>query len=120
MNKSSIIAGILLLALSFGAYVFFVKPKDITAPVTSETVSASLTEGYEILALLNDLNAINLKGDVFQSVGWKNLVDQTIPLPQEPSRRKNPFAPIGVDASSSVIPPQSSSFVPVGTPPPAL
>ena len=60
--------------------------------------------GDQVVALLRNLTAISLSDAVFQNPSFAMLTDLSIALPPatNPGRR-NPFAPVGTDASTSTV-----------------
>ncbi|MCX6739210.1 MAG: hypothetical protein NT098_04155 [Candidatus Parcubacteria bacterium] len=64
---------------------------EIPSPTPSET-------GDQILALLQELNVIQLDDTIFADPTFLSLKDYHVDLAEEPRERSNPFAPIGKDA----------------------
>ncbi|MEK9167868.1 MAG: hypothetical protein AAB769_00845 [Patescibacteria group bacterium] len=84
--------------------MFFTKDDNLAngGIVSAPAADAQFTAGREIIALLTDLKALQLKDEVFQSNVFRSLEDFSLPVAPEPQGRQNPFAPIGVDTIDTV------------------
>ncbi len=99
-----IIAAAVLAALGLGYQKFFGQPAN---PVAQPGLVAT---GYlagnqqevtdEFLNILNSLEGLQLKGDLFGTDFFRSLNDAVTILPQQTPGRPNPFAPIGVAAKA--------------------
>lgn len=90
-NKITIIT-IILLALGFWVYSNYLKPDDsVPTDVSAQAV------GSDVLALSQSLQSVTLDQTLFSSPLYRNLVDFSPTLPNQPVGRVNPFAPIGQD-----------------------
>jgi hypothetical protein len=79
---------------------------------TQSAVSPSSETGDQILALLQELNAIQLDSSIFTDPMFLSLKDYHVDLAPEPKQRDNPFAPIGMDA---ILPASQGSAIKVPT-----
>lgn len=57
--------------------------------------SSPLAIGADLVKMSEDLSRATLSQQVFSSAGYLNLIDFTVPLPQQSVGRSNPFDPIG-------------------------
>jgi len=109
----TILGIVVLVAIAGGAYFFLSSDKQVesglvsgnTALPVASTVGTSpsgVSVGQEFVALLLNLQAINLDTALFQDPAYLSLKEKTVNF-QDPGGqgRPNPFAPIGSD----VIPP---------------
>ncbi|PIR46570.1 MAG: hypothetical protein COV07_03635 [Candidatus Vogelbacteria bacterium CG10_big_fil_rev_8_21_14_0_10_45_14] len=106
-NSIKILLVVVLLGL-LGFVVYFLmksKQEGNSEIVSSGNNSALLTReeesaNSEFLMLLQSLSGINMvDSDLFRNPAFATLQDYSVPLTQEPSGRRNPFAPIGSDDS---------------------
>jgi hypothetical protein len=90
------VIAVLVVALVYGGYQFFVKPnlKDVDLISVSGPVVGTEVQG-ETLQLLQVLRSIKLDATVFESKTFRSLEDFSVPLREEPKSRSNPFAPVG-------------------------
>lgn len=101
-KKILIWVGVVIVA--FIVYSMFFTGDDKAANggiVSLQAVDAQFAAGREIIALLTDLKALKLNGDIFQSNAFRSLEDFSLPVAPEPQGRQNPFAPIGTDSTDS-------------------
>lgn len=105
--KTIIISLVVIIALIL-AYVFFFKKSSVQTNLTSSTSVATTTTGAsapidtEFLSILLSVKDIKLNDAIFSDSTFNNLRDSSITLTQDGTEgRKNPFAPIGVDAITS-------------------
>jgi hypothetical protein len=111
-TKQTIIAIVIIIIAFFGIRSFFSSRESGDASLATESATTSqLVDGQTILALLNKLNRINLKADIFTSVIFTSLVNFEQPIADEVIARKNPFLPIGVEGSNNIIPTATTSRV---------
>ena len=129
--KNIIIIGAAAVLL-VGGYVFYAsrsapQPDLVTnAPSGVATLPASSSTsgvvGSDFLTLLLDVKNIKLDDSIFSDPAFTSLHDSSIVLtPDTDTGRVNPFAPIGVDSTSSVTnspssTPASTPFTPLVTP----
>ncbi|MEK7095331.1 MAG: hypothetical protein AAB895_01675 [Patescibacteria group bacterium] len=95
-SKKSIIALVIVIILvALGYFYFSGEPTDeSTSSLESENslaAAASLADSAKIIALLNQVNAINLDIDFFKSSAFTSLVDNTVVVPEQNVGRPNPF-----------------------------
>jgi len=78
------------------------KPKE--GLLTSESVSGAQSAAErELLDTLLELRSIQLSGQIFGDPAFGRLQDFSTQIVSEPIGRKNPFAPLGSDSSSSSV-----------------
>lgn len=83
-------AGVLVILLSLGYYLFFMQ--DSSAPLTTvETTESPVTQ--ELLATLANLRKIELNKSIFTDPVFVSLNDFGVVIPKEPIGRRNPFLP---------------------------
>lgn len=101
--KKIVIAVVVIIALFFVYRFFFTGKEPVTALKVEKSQSGGNAEaGKDFLVALLNLQRINLDaGDaVLRDSAFVRLRDMSVPLPDEPQSRPNPFKPIGDDASS--------------------
>lgn len=129
-SKSSMfILGVLILAIvGAGVYFFVIKKSGGTAATglvssntgaaqgLQNTVTGQDTTGSQVVTILRNLSVIKLDDSVFRNPAFALLTDISISLPPITNQgRRNPFAPVGVDAATStVITTSPSTGTPVG------
>jgi hypothetical protein len=109
-NKVTFIALAIIIVVSLGIYFYYQgEPVDGTGSLDTALVGGSAESADarvvsdRIVTLLNQVNDIKIKTDLFQSAVYSSLVDYTITVPEENVGRSNPFAPVG----GYVLPPAS-------------
>ncbi|MBI2099815.1 MAG: hypothetical protein HYT48_00535 [Candidatus Vogelbacteria bacterium] len=121
-----VIAAVVLVALWFGYRLFFPKPAAETEP--PGLVAAGYLSGAggqqevtdEFLRILNSLQGVELKGDLFSTDFFQSLNDIPIILPEITPGRPNPFAPLGFGAvRASSTSPAPAARRQATAPPPA-
>jgi len=101
LKKHKIIITTVLIIVAFILYVFVTSGEEedvLTAEVIVEPTEGTLIE-KNLVALLLDLQSIDLDDALFQSQVFRGLIDFGQELAPHPIGRPNPFAPIGVDAT---------------------
>jgi hypothetical protein len=95
--KNLFIGVAVILMLFIGYSFFFNGNSDST--ILSSTVTGGETSAAdnELLLLLAELKAIRLNDALFQDQAFKSLNDFGLELVPEPSGRRNPFAPVGLE-----------------------
>jgi hypothetical protein len=93
----NLLIGVVVVVFLFMVYSYFFK--EDSNPTLSSTVTAGATTpaDNQLLLLLADLKKIRLNDTLFGDQGFKNLQDFGLELVPEPSGRRNPFSPIGVE-----------------------
>lgn len=109
---------VILLVVVALVYFFVIRDKGTSIPdaqtglVSSNTGASqglqntvSAETGSQVVVLLRNLTAIKLDDSVFRNPSFALLTDMSVSLPpvSDPGRR-NPFAPIGIDAPLPTIP----------------
>lgn len=90
-------------------YFVFIKKEDVPDLQVQEE-AAAVPGSVDLLAALQTLNTIKLDGQIFKTNTFKSLQDRTIPRePKSPEGRLNPFAPIGVEATTLQISTQTTT-----------
>ncbi len=89
----------LLLALGLAVilylgYVVFIQTDDAATSVSGAATSEALLSAQEFLATLQQLKAIELKGDVLSDPRFTSLDDIRKPDIPEDAGRENPFLPV--------------------------
>ena len=92
--------GVIALVIVCATFVvggdLFAQNQDLVT-VTTPATSTAVDDGTAILALLNQMQNIDLDIAIFSDPLFLNLTDFTVTLVEEPKSRPNPFAPIGQD-----------------------
>lgn len=114
---------VVLLVVAVLVYFFVFKKKDTTAPTNQTGLVSTSTggtqglqntntseTGSQVVMLLRNLTAIKLDDSVFRNPSFALLTDLSVSLPpvSNPGRR-NPFAPIGIDAPIPSLTPAASA-----------
>lgn len=89
-NKVSI-GGVVVLVLA--AYAYFIYFGGSTAPLTATTPDSAISG--DLLTTLGSLHTIKLDNRIFTDPVFVSLSDYGVTLPDLPTGRRNPFAPIG-------------------------
>lgn len=92
---------IAIAALIVIGYVLFRPGGGSENPLTKSSTGGSPPQsiGRELLVTLGDLRLLTLDGSIFTDPVFMSLQDFSVPLPTLPAGRRNPFAPLGSDAS---------------------
>lgn len=85
-----------------GGYLMFFGGGEDTNPltVTSTPSTEQQTIGRELLVTLRELRSLKLNGELFNDPVFHSLRDFSVALPLQEAGRRNPFAPLGSDASA--------------------
>lgn len=89
-NINAIITIVVLIALFF-VYQSFFKPD--TSVIVSDSVNQNV--GQDVVSLYTTLQAVDLDQSLFSTNAYKNLVDFSTVLQEQPKGRRNPFDLIG-------------------------
>jgi len=109
-NSKTIIAILLVFGVMFYAYLSFFNnsgstPDAATTDGSGAPADGTATDaGMELVALLDQLQAIKMDDSIFSSAAFNALHDETSPVNEEAVGRNDPFAPIGT----------GGTFVPAG------
>jgi len=60
----------------------------------SSTDSSDAEVGAQVLALLNQIQSLNIDSSIFKDPGFNTLVDYSVEIPPVDVGRPNPFAPL--------------------------
>ena len=97
LKYKKIIIGLVAVIVLFVLYSMFFaeEPQGEELLVSSnQTVQAQIV-GNEIVAALNQIQTLKLSRDIFEDPVFRSLIDRSIPIPEEPVGKSNPFSPIG-------------------------
>lgn len=89
LKNKSIIIGLVVLLLAFLAYSMFFGADDMETEVVTSEANASLID------LASELSSINFEQSLFNTPGYKSLVDFSSTLESQPVGRDNPFGALG-------------------------
>jgi hypothetical protein len=92
-NTIIIIIGLIVVALGY----FFMKggsTVDDSALLQGDVSVMSDNSGAQVLALLNQINAIEIDPSIFNSAVYRTLRDFSVPIPPQNVGRPNPFEPV--------------------------
>ena len=111
MNQKTkqIIIITVIIIIAFIGYKMFFPGGDTGATLTGSPSTAQFADGQTILVLLDNLNKVALDESIFSNNIFTSLVDFERPIQDQVIGRPNPFAPIGLDSSGSVLPQGTSS-----------
>jgi hypothetical protein len=102
-NHTKVAALIVALALTFAVYDFATHSASAVGTTATANKSALVdTTGTNLLEKVDRINAIKLDTGFFSDSAYLSLEDRTIGIPDQPSGRPNPFAPIGSIPASKV------------------
>ncbi|OHB05335.1 MAG: hypothetical protein A3A26_01980 [Candidatus Zambryskibacteria bacterium RIFCSPLOWO2_01_FULL_47_14] len=88
-NRKTVIAVVLLLLAFFFVSMFF-SPEPSPAVVSADP-------GEDLVKVVTELSGISFDQKLFQTPGYRSLVDWSTPIPNLPRGRANPFEVIGRD-----------------------
>ncbi len=100
LQKLVIVFVILLLGGFFG-YSFYTSTTQLV-PINNTSIpgQSGVKSGQDISSLVDRLKAVTINTSLFSSPLFLYLKDVSVPILPEPQGRINPFASIGIDASS--------------------
>jgi len=102
-TKQIIIAVVVIVVAFFAFKVFLGGGTSGGDSLIKDKKVEQFVDGQAIVALLNRLNAVTLDDSIFSNKVINKLQDFGQPIPDQTVGRPNPFAPIGIDGSGSVI-----------------
>ena len=104
-TKQIIIALVIIIAAFIGYKMFFVSSDtSSSALVTDNQNQTQFIDGQVILVLLNKLDKVTLDENIFSDKTFTSLQSFKRELEGQVSGRKNPFLPIGVEGSGTILP----------------
>lgn len=111
--KTKQIIALVIIVAAFIAYsMFFVSgDKSNSAVESSNQDQPQLVDGQVILSLLNKLDEVNLDDSIFSNKTFISLQSFKRELEGQVSGRQNPFMPIGVEGSGSLLLKNASTTV---------
>lgn len=96
-----IIVPVIIAALLYAGYNFFLKGDSSADLLTVSTVSSDDALGTEIIKAINQISTLKLDRSIFDDPIFSTLVDRSEQINPEKSGRDNPFAAIGSANSAS-------------------
>jgi hypothetical protein len=100
-SKKSLIVIIAIIILGGAGYFYY---QGRGAPATSTLDVTQSAEGAQVIALLNQIQGLRIDKTLFTDPGYLTLIDYTVPIPEQPVGRVNPFAPLpGVPSPPGTI-----------------
>lgn len=99
----TIVIVIVVLAVAFVIYSFFVKGDegdDLLVSSTAAQTPAAIVSN-EIITALNQIESLRLSQEIFNDPVYLNLKDRSQVIPEEPIGKRNPFDPISSNAPAS-------------------
>lgn len=96
-----IIIPVVVAALLFAGYNFFLKGDGADSLLKVSSVSSDDALGTEIIKAINQISTLKLDRSIFDDPIFGTLVDRSEPISPEKSGRDNPFAVIGAGNSSA-------------------
>jgi flagellar basal body-associated protein FliL len=112
-KKLKILIIVLIIFIIIFAYSLFSRGKGakidknvVSAPKDAKTAqqeTAQLSEGAEMIKILNQLKSIKLDTDFFENQIFKSLNDSSKELMTEAKGRSNPFAPLFIPVSEELL-----------------
>ena len=97
-----VIIGIVVVLLGFLSYQFMFKPdsqNDLYLASQNTFNPSDVIVGRDLLALLARMKTTKIDEQFFDNKIFKALEDFGMPIPDQPVKRINPFAPIGVEGT---------------------
>ncbi len=99
MNKT-VVAIIIILVIAGGVY-FYMNGNPVSSSAGSlletKTNPAVQESATRILSLLKQINALQIKTEIFKSTDFQTLRDYSVDIPEQDVGRANPFAPLPGD-----------------------
>jgi len=92
-SKTLIIVVAVIIAVFVGYSLFFTGNADDLATLSPQDINQNQT-GNDLLIIFAELSALNLDPAILQNPVFISLQDFSQEIPNEPSGRANPFAPI--------------------------
>ena len=89
----NIIVGVSFFIVAMFIYSMFFKTEDTIIP--DETIASGI--GEDLIRMHTELERVNFDQSLFSSPIYQGLIDFTVPIPQQPTGRPNPFDAIGRD-----------------------
>lgn len=115
MNSKTkqIIIALVIIVAAFVAYnMFFVSDDTSSGALVSDNQNQpQLVDGQVILSLLNKLDKVDLDDSIFSNKTFISLQSFKRELEGQVSGRQNPFMPIGVEGSGSLLLKNASTTV---------
>ena len=109
-TKQIIVIVVIIIVAFIGYKMFFVGTSTgDTTLVADQASSTQFVDGQTILVLLNNLSQVTLDESIFSNSTFASLIDFERPIQDQVIGRQNPFLPIGVESSGTVIPAGASS-----------
>lgn len=90
-----IIIAVVIIVIAFFAIRSFTREPVADSATVSEGAQTQFVDGREIVILLNRLNSVTLKEDIFSSSVFLSLFNFEQKIADETPGRQNPFAPLG-------------------------
>lgn len=91
-KKTTIVAVVAIIVLVI-VYFYFSGGTTPESVGTLQAQSANVV-GSRVLSLLNQIESLQIKTDLFKSTAYQTLVDYSVEIPELPVGRPNPFAPL--------------------------
>ena len=92
-NKIWIISGVIIIVLALFYFYFSGGISDSSLLQPNNSDSEADIRSARVLSLLNQVNNLEIKTDVFKSAAYQSLQDYSVDIPKQPVGRANPFAP---------------------------
>lgn len=95
-SSKSLIGIIVLVIVGALVYFFYIgnKAPDVDSLLDSQATPDATAASSRILALLNQISSLKIDTSLFNDPAYQSLVDYSVPIPEIPVGRNNPFAPI--------------------------
>ena len=95
-NKMTLAGGVVFVLAIYAYFTYF---GGSSAPLTASNPSSSISG--DLLVTLGSLHTIRLDNSIFSNPVFVSLSDFGTTLPDQPSGRRNPFAPVGKDTGAA-------------------
>lgn len=96
-----IIVPVIIIAVLYVGYNFFLKGDSATDLLKVSTVSSDDALGTEIIKAINQISTLKLDRSIFDDPIFGTLIDRSEQIAPEKSGRDNPFAVIGAATVST-------------------
>jgi hypothetical protein len=97
----NLIIGVVVAVLLFVGYRVFLKDNEGEATLSTSTESAVAPIAQNLLGALLTLESLNLDTRLFNDQMFNSLQDFSQPIGEQPIRRNNPFAPLGIESGGA-------------------
>lgn len=107
MKKILVLITVVIVALA--AFWYLGSGNQNTGSLSASVAAPQSADAKYIYSLLQSMSQVRLDDSIFSNSIFTSLKDNTVTLSAQASGRNNPFAPVGVEGSPSVLPPANTT-----------